>query len=75
VLSDAKSRQYYDKTGSTEGIDVSAEDFLAGFYAVMQESLGGLSIQVRSRPAEQAAAGAVCDGTGRLASARRRQRS
>jgi DnaJ-class molecular chaperone len=49
VLSDAKSRQYYDRTGSTEGIDVSAEDFLAAFYGVMQESMGGMSIQVRRR--------------------------
>ena len=47
VLSDPSARSYYDKTGSTEGIDVSAEDFLSQFYALMQESLGGFTVKVR----------------------------
>ena len=44
VLGDAKKREYYDKTGDVEDMDVSAEDFVKMFQAMMSEMLGGLSI-------------------------------
>jgi hypothetical protein len=69
VLSDAKARKYYDKTGSTEGIDVSAQDFLSTFYGMMQESLGGFTVQVR-----RVAAGAGLPAAAARASAARRRR-
>lgn len=47
VLSDPAKRKYYDKTGSIEGIDVSAEDFMSSFYSMMHELMGGMSIHVR----------------------------
>ena len=44
VLSDVKKREYYDKTGDVEDMDVSAEDFVGMFQVIMSEMLGGLSI-------------------------------
>ena len=44
VLSDVKKREYYDKTGDVEDMDVSAEDFVGMFQVMMSEMLGGLSI-------------------------------
>lgn len=61
VLSDPKARKYYDKTGTTEGIDVSPEDFLADFYAIMQEMMGDFSVKVSSR-----ACAACCSKTCRI---------
>lgn len=37
--------RYYDETGTTEDIDVSAEDFMAVFQSMMEEMLGGVSIK------------------------------
>ena len=40
VLSDPKKKAYYDTTGDVEDIDVSAEDFVKTFVAMMDEMLG-----------------------------------
>eukprot|EP00191_Tetraselmis_sp_GSL018_P023532 CAMPEP_0177624730 /NCGR_PEP_ID=MMETSP0419_2-20121207/29666_1 /TAXON_ID=582737 /ORGANISM="Tetraselmis sp., Strain GSL018" /LENGTH=281 /DNA_ID=CAMNT_0019125517 /DNA_START=94 /DNA_END=936 /DNA_ORIENTATION=- len=45
VLSDPAKKRYYDETGTTEDIDVTAEDFMAMFQDLMQEMLGGVSIK------------------------------
>lgn len=51
VLSDPAKRKYYDSTGSTEGIDITAEDFMTSFYSVMHEMMAGESIHVSQHPA------------------------
>jgi curved DNA-binding protein CbpA len=45
VLSDPKKRAYYDTTGDVEDIDVSADDFVSTFVAMMDELLGGGTIE------------------------------
>ena len=45
VLADPAKRRYYDETGTTDDIDVSAEDFMGMFGEVMQQLMGGLSIR------------------------------
>ena len=47
-LADPSKRQYYDSTGSLDGIDVTAEDWMATFAEVMHELTGGQPIRVRS---------------------------
>jgi len=36
---------YYNETGTTEDIDVSAEDYMSMFPAMMSEMMGGVSIK------------------------------
>ena len=45
VLSDPKKRAYYDTTGDVEDIDVSADDFVHTFVVMMDELLGGGTIE------------------------------
>jgi molecular chaperone DnaJ len=46
VLADADKRAFYDSTGSTEDIDVSAEDWMTHFATVVHEISGGMPIKV-----------------------------
>ncbi|PNH12507.1 DnaJ subfamily B member 11 [Tetrabaena socialis] len=41
VLSDASKRRFYDDTGTTEGLDISPEEFLDMFQALLLEIIGG----------------------------------
>ncbi len=45
TLSDAAKRQYYDETGTDDGMEMSAEECLAQFSALMHECTGGMPIQ------------------------------
>ena len=40
VLSDPARRAFYDDNGSTEGIDVSVEEYVTGFKETMEEMIG-----------------------------------
>lgn len=44
VLSDPSRRKYYDDTGSVEGIDQSAEEYVGSFRDVMAELMGDGSV-------------------------------
>ena len=46
VLGDPQKRQFYDKNGLTEELDVSAEDWMAGFTEMVHEFTGGMPIKV-----------------------------
>ncbi|GIM11413.1 hypothetical protein Vretimale_14936, partial [Volvox reticuliferus] len=41
VLSDQQKRRYYDKTGTTEGLDISPDEFLDMFQSLLLEIIGG----------------------------------
>ena len=45
VLSDPTKRAYYDQTGDVEDIDVSADDFVRTFVVMMDDLLGGGTIE------------------------------
>ena len=45
VLSDPDKRKYYDETGDTEDVDLTAEDFMAMFRDMMTELMAGVSIK------------------------------
>ena len=45
ILADPQKRKYYDEHGTVEDIDVSAEDFMGMFRALMNQMMGGLSIR------------------------------
>ena len=45
ILVDPQKRKYYDEHGTVEDIDVSAEDFMGMFRALMNQMMGGLSIR------------------------------
>lgn len=45
-LADPSKRQYYDSTGSLDGVDVSAEEWMTFFAETMQMLTGGQPIQV-----------------------------
>ena len=47
VLSSAEKRRYYDATGDTEELEVSAEEFASSLQEMLGELLGGLSLQAR----------------------------
>ena len=66
-LADPDKRRYYNKTGSLEGIDVTAEEWMTTFAEVMQEFTGGVPIKVRGAHA----AAPLCPVTRRLCSDRR----
>ncbi|GFR47297.1 hypothetical protein Agub_g8984, partial [Astrephomene gubernaculifera] len=41
VLSDEQKRRYYDQTGTTEGLDISPDDFMDMFQSLLLEIVGG----------------------------------
>ncbi|EFJ44630.1 molecular chaperone, partial [Volvox carteri f. nagariensis] len=41
VLSDEQKRRYYDQTGTTEGLDISPDEFLDMFQSLLLEIIGG----------------------------------
>lgn len=47
VLSNAEKRRYYDATGDTEELEVSAEEFASSLHEMLDELLGGLTLQAR----------------------------
>lgn len=41
VLSDEQKRRYYDQTGTTEGLDISPDEFMDMFQSLLLEIIGG----------------------------------
>ncbi|GLI65651.1 hypothetical protein VaNZ11_009251 [Volvox africanus] len=41
VLSDQQKRRYYDQTGTTDGLDISPDEFLDMFQSLLLEIIGG----------------------------------
>lgn len=41
VLSEPEKRRYYDATGTTEGLDISPDEFMDMFQSLLLEIIGG----------------------------------
>lgn len=51
VLSDDGKRRYYDQTGTTEGLDISPDEFMDMFQSLLLEIVGGADM-IRVRRAD-----------------------